>query len=286
MYVDLSNMQSGFCDRLRQLTFCIAYEKMQKKNFKINEIYEKKNQECPFYISDLIKIKNFKIKNVKKKNKNVIKMNPFNSEISIKNCFKFNSKNIDNRKLLKKWKETYQLIKLKKNNHSILKNILKGKKFISIHIRLTDKLVNLKNYFLEIPSKDVIYHKQFQEFIENIELLIPKKYKHIYLSSDENFYKKKIKDKLKEKFIFIDRNIKYNTNIFRQTSGKDFIIDLFAMSKSSLIISSTGGNVPLTSNLISGLGQKYVKWTNYKVKYKFYLKIREFIFYIRKFVKF
>ena len=48
MYVDLSNMQSGFCDRLRQLTFCIAYEKMQKKNFKIIEIYEKKTKNVLF----------------------------------------------------------------------------------------------------------------------------------------------------------------------------------------------------------------------------------------------
>ena len=62
MYVDLSNMNSGFCDRLRQLTFCIAYEMMQKKKIRVIEIYEKKNKECPFFISDLIKIKNFKIK--------------------------------------------------------------------------------------------------------------------------------------------------------------------------------------------------------------------------------
>ena len=34
MYVDLSNMYSGFSDRLRQLTFCIAYEQLQNKDFK------------------------------------------------------------------------------------------------------------------------------------------------------------------------------------------------------------------------------------------------------------
>jgi hypothetical protein len=61
MYVDLSNMHSGFCDRLRQLTFCIAYEQLQKKKINIIEIYEKKNQECTFYISELVKLKNCKI---------------------------------------------------------------------------------------------------------------------------------------------------------------------------------------------------------------------------------
>ena len=67
MYVDLTNMNSGFCDRLRQLTFCIAYEKLQKNKFKFIDIYEKKTPECPYYISELINIKNFKLKNVKKK---------------------------------------------------------------------------------------------------------------------------------------------------------------------------------------------------------------------------
>ena len=67
MYIDLSKMNSGFCDRLRQVTFCIAYEQLKNNKFKLIEIYEKKNSECPFYISELINIKNYLIKNVKKK---------------------------------------------------------------------------------------------------------------------------------------------------------------------------------------------------------------------------
>ncbi len=283
MYVDLSNMYSGFSDRLRQLTFCIAYEKLQNKKFKVIEIYEKKNKESPFYISELIKIKNCKVKNVKKKNIEAIKMDPFNSEISIKNCHKYNFKNLDNRKLLMEWKKTYQILQPKKKIKFKLNKIIKNKKYISIHIRLTDKLVSFRNYFLEIPTKDVIYLKQFEEFMNNIENLIPDKYKYIYLCSDENIFKKKIKEKLKNKFKFIERNIKYNKKKLRQTSGEDFVIDLFAMSKSSLIISSTGGNVPYASNLISGLKQNYIKWINYRFKYRFFYKIRQVIFSIRNF---
>ena len=108
-------------------------------------------------------------------------MDPFNSEISIKIIYKYNTKNLDNRKLLKEWKKTYQILKPKKIKFKLDK-IIKNKKYVSIHIRLTDKLVNFKNYFLEIPTKDVIYFKQFKEFMNNIENLIPGKYKYIYLS--------------------------------------------------------------------------------------------------------
>lgn len=285
MYVDLSNMHSGFCDRLRQLTFCIAYEQLQKKKINIIEIYEKKNQECPFYISELVKLKNCKIKNVNKKKNEVIKMDPFNSEISIQNCIKYNSKNLDNQKLLKKWKETYKKLKPHKKINLKLNKILKNKKFVAIHIRLTDKLVSLKNYFLEIPTKDIIYGKQFEEFVKNIIFMIPKKYKFVYLSGDENIFQKEVKEKLKNNFNIIERKKKYDKKKLRQTSGEDFIIDLFAISRSSLIISSTGGNVPYTSNLISGVKQQYIKWTNYKLQYRFYHKVRKVIFFARNLFK-
>ena len=139
MYIDLSKMNSGFCDRLRQVTFCIAYEQLKNNKFKLIEIYEKKNSECPFYISELINIKNYYIKNVKKKNKNVIKMDPFNSEITLKSCYKYNNRStIDNYALLKKWKEIYRLIKPKKKIYNKLLKLKRFKKYLSLHIRLTD----------------------------------------------------------------------------------------------------------------------------------------------------
>ena len=66
MFIDLSNMNSGFCDRLRQVTFCIAYEKLQNKKIKFINIYKKINSEGPYYISELISIKGCILKNMKR----------------------------------------------------------------------------------------------------------------------------------------------------------------------------------------------------------------------------
>jgi len=284
MYVDLTNMNSGFCDRLRQLTFCIAFEKLQNKKINLINIYEKKNSECPYYISELIDIKGCKLKNIKKKNIQTIRMDPFNSDISIANCVKYNSKKLDNIKLLKMWKKAYRMIQPKKKIMTRLKSIIKYREYVAIHIRLTDKLVSFRDYIFELPKKDVIYNNQFKEFLENVQLIIPKKYKYIYISSDESIYKNKIKKLFNNKYKFLDRKIAYNKNKLRQTSGDDFMIDLFSIAKSSLIISSTGGNVPYTSNLISGLNQNYIKWVNFKTKYKLINNLRKFIFFIRKLI--
>ena len=119
MLIDLSDMKSGFCDRLRQITFCFAYQKLSKKKIKKIEIFEKKTKECPYYFTDFLKISDYKIINIKKKNNKIktIKMNPFNSNISIETCKRFNTLDqINNYQLLKEWKKTYKLLHPKKKN--------------------------------------------------------------------------------------------------------------------------------------------------------------------------
>ena len=282
MYVDLTNMNSGFCDRLRQLTFCIAYEKLQNNKFKFINIYEKKNPECPYYISELIKIKNFKLRNVKKKNLQTIKMDPFNSDISIENCHKYNSKKVDNSKLLEIWKKTYTMIHPKKKIITKVNKIIKYKKYVAIHVRLTDKLVSFKDYIFELPKKDVITNFQIKSFYKNINNILDKKIKYIYIASDENILKKKLENKLiNQGYKIIERDISYNPNKLRQTSGYDFVIDLFSLSKADYIISSTGGNVPLTAKLISKRKIKYIKWTNYKTIYILLNILRRGIYKLR-----
>ncbi len=284
MYIDLSSMKSGFCDRLRQITFCVAQHKLKKSKKKTIEIFEIINSECPYEFSKLLSVKGYKVKNVKKKNLKTLKMSPFNSSISINTCKEFNDDlDIKNSDLLQEWKRSYKLLEPKKNIISKINKIIGNKKYICIHTRLTDKLVNFKEYMLEIPKKDVIYKKQLQDFFNEISKIIPKRCKNIYLSSDESFFRDKLINILNNKYKIINRKKKFNTNSLRQTSGSDFIIDLFAMVNSESVISTTGGNVPLTSLLIAKKKKNYIKWTSFKNIYKFYNQIRKAIYFLRFF---
>lgn len=283
MYIDLSKMNSGFCDRLRQITFCIAYNKILKKKIRKIEIFEIKNKECPYYFTELLKIKNFIVTNVKRKKLKTLQMTPFNSSVSIDTCLKFNkNKNINNFRLLHEWKKTYKLLIPKKK---ILKKINKFKKYgkyVCVHSRITDKLVNNYTYFFEIPKKDLILKSQLNEFIENIYELIPKKYKNIYLATDEMHYRSKLTSILKKEYNLINNRIKFNSSKLRQTSGDDFILDLFIMSESDYLISTTGGNVPDTALMMSQKNKKYIKWTSTKQKYRIFFLIRTILFNLRR----
>ena len=91
MFIDLSNLKSGFSDKLRVVAYHIALNNLLKfKKFFI--IYEKKNYKCPFKFVDYCKIRGHKFIKIKKKKyiKSNISMNSYNSEINLENCKKNN----------------------------------------------------------------------------------------------------------------------------------------------------------------------------------------------------
>ena len=256
--VDLSKMTSGFCDRLRAVTFGITIHKLYYRNEKkIIKLIEKKNNECPFLISDICYIQGFRILKTKHKNKNdfVISMTPYNSDLTKENVQKHhNSKKYSDEAILKSWIKSYNLIHCNKKIKTIINKIYLPKKFFSIHIRSTDKLVSTMEKLFEIPSKPTITFGQMNYFINNILDLINKntKNKNVYIASDSEIYRLKIIKLLKKNNynIFIN-NSSFVKKKLRQTSATDFGVDLFCLKQSSLILSSTGGGVPNTANLMS-----------------------------------
>lgn len=158
MLIDLQKLDTGFCDRLRQITFCIALAKLKK--IKTLSIYELKNKECPFKFIDYCRIKNFKIIELKK-NLHInasIQMTPYNSSLSLANCILHNPyKEIDNKLLLSEWIKSYKDIIFSNAIKKKVKNVINKKtNFIGIHIRLTDKVVTLFNKIKYSFEKDLI----------------------------------------------------------------------------------------------------------------------------------
>ena len=67
------------------------------------------------------------LQEIKGKDQN-IKMDPFNSSISIETCKKHNTDNLNNAKLLEEWKSTYKILIPKKKFKKKINKISKKKK--------------------------------------------------------------------------------------------------------------------------------------------------------------
>jgi len=284
MLVDLSHIKSGFSDKLRAITFFIAATKLLKLKLFL-KIYEKQNFQCPFRFVDYCKIKNIKFKKIKSINNKIrdnnIVLNSYDSEMNIENCKKHNRfNNINNYQLLNMWKSSYRdiipNISLKKK----IKKINLPKKFIGIHIRSTDRIIDFRRIILDLQLKDMFFNFQLRSFEKNLHLIIKKNtnIKSIYVASDEEEFKNKIIENLKKRgFIVYFNKCKYNSSKFRKTSGADFLIDLFSLSASRIIFTTVGGGVPYTAQIMSSKKILIINWVN---QINIFIFLRIFIYFI------
>ena len=263
MIIDLSVLTDGFSSKLRVISFYLAVIKIKKYKKKIY-IYEKKTKDSPYLFTDLCLIKDFKIIKLKKKPNNEIKFTPYNYDTELEKLKKKNSINFNDKKFYSISDKLYKnFIPIKKIQKKIKKLNL-PKNFIGIHIRSTDREIKIINFLFNIQFKEMIFDFQIKHMIENLLSFVKSKtkIKIFFITSDNKYYKDKIYNKLKKKVKIYSNNSKYEVKSFRQTSGEDFLIELFCLSKSKIIISTLGGAVPKTASMISKNKINIYKWTN------------------------
>ncbi len=283
MIVDLSNIKSGFSDKLRAITFYIAFNKLnKKKRSKIFYIYEKKTKECPFRFVDYCKIKNIKIIKLKNKKVSNIYLSSYNTELCLKNAIKNNPlKTINNQSLFEEWKKSYKNILPGK----IIKKKIKKKKLptniLGLHLRTTDRTLNLSKIF-NIQFKDTIFNFQLEYFKKNIEKILQKetKIRNIYIASDSKKIKNYIIVKLKEKKYSTFYNNAVFKKGFRKTSGEDFLIDFFSLLKCNIILSTVGAGVTQSIFLINQ--NRTINWNNQINRFIFFRLLSLTIIFLKR----
>jgi hypothetical protein len=280
-------VDSGFSDKLRIVTFFIAINKLRNNKNKKIYFFDIKTKGCPYRFIDNFSIKNYKIKTVNTKPKDIFSLNPYNSQINLKNCKVHNIyKNIDNKKLLNNWKNSYTKIIPGKIIKKKIKKIQLPKKYIGIHIRSTDRLIYCSSFIKDIQHKDMIFDLQLNNFKKKIANIIASKndIKNIYIASDDYKIKKELINNLKKNnFNVYYNNNKFFVQRFRQTTGQDFAVDLACLAKSQLILTTTGAGVTDTAYLMSNQKIKIYKYINQINRFFFLRVLTLFIFFSKIF---
>ncbi len=269
MIVDLSNIYSGFSDKLRAITFHIALNKLKKNSSNVFYVYEKKTKECPFRFIDYCRIKKIKIIKIKKKRKSLVNLTSFNTEITLKNAIQNNPfKSINNNSLFKEWKNAYK--KILPGNKIIKKinEIKLPKNFIGLRLRTTDRTLTFENIF-NIQFKDTIFDFQLEYFKKNISQILKKetKIKNVYIASDSKNIRDFIIKKLKKDNykVFVNKS-KYKKG-FRETTGEDFLIDFFSLQRGKVVLSTVGAGVAQSIFLMKKI--EIINWNNQFNKFVF-----------------
>ena len=286
MHINLLDIKSGFSDRLRAVTYYIALNKLLKSK-NIYFITQKKTRECNFKFQDYCYIKNSKLIKYNRFKKKEINLNSYNSSINFKNCINNNIyQEVDSKKLFLEWKKSYAKIFPKKKIIKLIKKINLPKNYSSIHLRTTDKVIKLNNFIKNIHHSDNIFDFQLNYYTKNLIKII-KKYtddKNIFIASDDIKLKSKIINLLKKNgYNTYYHHSKFILKNLRQTSGRDFIVDLFCIAKSDLVVSTIGAGVIQSAYYLSKEKLKVIILNNqFNIMFFFRLLIL-LIFYIKRF---
>ena len=145
--------------------------------------------------------------------------------------------------------------------HEKIKNNKLSRNFIGLHLRTTDRTLNFRN-ILNIQFKDAIFNFQLDFFEKNIAKILEKnsKLRNVYIASDSKDIKENIIKILKKKKFKVYYNNSVYKKRFRETSGKDFLIDFFSLLQSKIILSTVGAGVTQSICLIKKI--KIINWNN------------------------
>ena len=153
-------------------------------------------------------------------------------------------------------------------------------------MRTTDKVIKLNNFIKNIHHSDNIFDFQLNYYTKNLIKII-KKYtddKNIFIASDDIKLKSKIINLLKKNgYNTYYHHSKFILKNLRQTSGRDFIVDLFCIAKSDLVVSTVGAGVIQSAYYLSKEKLKVIILNNqFNIMFFFRLLIL-LIFYIKRF---
>jgi hypothetical protein len=216
---------------------------------------ESTNEACPFRFVDLCRVEGFEQQ----------VWDGETEEISLIGCPETSYPNLSNAKfrrpddvvlppykLLALWRRSYQLLRLRPETQNTLDALNVGCDSIGVHIRMTDNVTQTKTAPWLIRTEEIpVIESHLLDLIKRE--MRRRRCARIFIASDNEESKmqwKRILDK--EGAIVLTHSAHYRKDRLRQTSGEDFVIELFALAKCGVVIGATRSGVMRTAVWMSG----------------------------------
>jgi hypothetical protein len=254
--VDLVNVpirpRLGLSDLLRKIIFCTAVSGL--RNDRILYIRQEPTFGCPYSFIDLCDIKGFVLR-------------PWNESLGsaeltmAANDLSFDSRGvklykprdltIGDEEFLELWIQSYQLLCPKSHIKSRIDSLQVDENCIGFHVRRTDKVNKNPDSWEIHENKKSLLERKSRYAISWV--LREHKTRKIFLACDNEQSKLYwTRYLVQKKCTVIANNSFFDSNKFRQTSGEDFIIDLFALARCGVIIQTIPSGVVDTAARING----------------------------------
>jgi hypothetical protein len=251
--IDLTGYQTGFCDRLRQVAFCVALAKLNRSSklfFKESEC-----EACPFSFLSLCCVDGFELYPWEEElGESSIRFGPHDRpNIATVRAFKPPHVDISDTAFLALWLDCYRLLRLKSSLEPRLESLTVGADCLGLHVRLTDKVTphptvaRFNIFSSQVARVESVAHRMLRRRMKGQNLT------RVFLATDHEAAKQSWTSRLAaDGYEVLTNPCRFNETRLRQTSGEDFLLDLFALSKCRTVIGTTDSGVVRTAAWING----------------------------------
>lgn len=264
MIVDLGQFAdvAGACDLLRAVTYGVAAAK--REGIEELLIHHEPQRGCPESILDLVRVEGLELRACTPKelasDTNRIQLDCFTSFPSPANL---PADLKDPAGFYRLWRESYTRLRPTREVGDALERLDLAAPCLGLHIRITDKS-NRRPSEYEIHKRDVnkVLRRTRRALFAKLRQV---GIRRVYLACDSEDSMDHWAAILEKSGIEILKNpcATFSNTSFRQTSGTDFVTDLFAFSKCIHLVASTNSGVPVTAALINGTPPEEIIWGRY-----------------------
>ncbi|HEX7705632.1 MAG TPA: hypothetical protein VF701_04145 [Thermoanaerobaculia bacterium] len=253
MIVDLTNQETGFCDRLRQVAFCIAVADL--RGDRVLHVKERLTPQGPFSFLGVCEVDGFEVRpwSADAGSADVAMRVDGHPDLGSVRRYRPRGLGVDDARLLHLWLDAYRRLRPTPALQAKVDDIEVGAASIGVHLRWTDKVdaaIHRKSW--------KIYPRERASIERALSMLIRWRARgrttpEVFLAADDRDAKEDWARRLRgEGFRVVMHEATFHPGALRQTSGEDFIVDLFALARCGEILGTTPSNVVSTADWISG----------------------------------
>lgn len=269
MICNLLKMNTGACDRLRQVTFCAALACLSDDHGLA--IHERRTQGGPHLTTELLSIEGLMIRMteehaVRSMGPHVIEMTPTTAAIEERTVAAYRPigvrPDLSNEELVLAWKEIYQLLRPLNHVRRKLDSLLPSSaRYVGLHCRTGDKVHRkARKWFggTKVPPGKL--PAILDKAVAKTRLYAERHgISHVFVAADTAKGHSQILTRLRGSGLqIIDQGACFNTEQERQTTADEFAIDLFGLARCDAVIGTIYSGVSQAATLIGG--HDHFKW--------------------------
>ncbi len=269
MIADISIIRNGFCDRLKLLTFYIVVAALRHEP--VLYIKEEKSYAGPFLFLEFCRIEGLRAEPWNDQATGEALKIDYGFEPGIKPSLGFVERNkpkdlsgVSGAAFLELWVSSYRRIVPIPELARKIAAIGTGDDCLGLHIRMTDKIFpkvtdSVTPYAIasaQVPRVNRVIERGVRRFMADNHG------RAIYLACDDGDWNASWQRRLREMgYRVLSNDARYASDQFRQTSGEDFVTDLFSLAKCGGIIGTVDSGVPICAAYINGSGRYAFAWS-------------------------